>query len=829
MQFREVDFLGSFYTDDNLLWSSQDVCNWLPTVATQSGTRSRVQLFTPPGLAYFTQCGDGPIRGARNVEGKLFVVSGGELYEVLIDGTAVLRGIIPGTGLVSMAHNKRGYGNQLLIVNGDAGYVWDTNASTLTKITDSGFPGSVMADYLDHYLIQIEPWGRFWFNSDLDDALGYSTLDQYDAEAAPDKLKAIAANQLEAVVFGERTVEFFSNTGAATNTFQSKRIVIERGIAGRNTLVKLDNALMWLGNDGIFYRLNGYGAQPISPGPVSKAIAGLNWENAFGFTWEDKGYKVAYWTFPDGQTWGYDVTQPDGYKWHRRQSFGLDRWRLNTCTLWQGMWIGGDYRTGVLYTLDWSAQHEMGEPMISDRIGPTASANQNTVVCPYIEFLFNTGGVDWDGTTGIQPVLELAGNLPDGITNIAYTPYQYTATGGVGPYTFAIASGSLPAGLTMDSDGLVTGTPTTSANYSWTVQVTDALSSTADLPDTAAISGISWPSFGWTTYNDADAAGSGILHPVFAPAIKRTVGFGISGFAIPPYSADGGLTLAAGDTTTNGGDGDWSPTLGLFFLLRSNTDRLWTSTNGQNWTNRTQAVNLPAEPCVAWAADRSPPEFGALSVNGTGAGAAYWGYSTNGTALTTTAITANHPLNMRILIRAPGRYFAFASNTPAAANRIASAVTGRDDWGFIGSVDTAWTDAKHVPRLSKVFACGSITGTPASRKVISIDPVTQTITDVTPTFPAGWEPSGIADFPQLGLLILTGNLDASSGNTSFFTSPTGAAGTWTERTTQFPQGLFGRLEMQVPQDGSFYRLVVIRSGGLRGDGVAYSNTSLVPP
>lgn len=491
MRFQEVDFLGGFYADESLLWSSQDVVNWLPTVAKQKGTRSQVQLKTPPGLAYFTRCGVGPIRGMRDVEGKLFVVSGTGLYEVALDGTPTLRGTIPGSGRVSMAHNKRGYGNQLLVVNSDAGYVWNTSTSTFTKITDTGYPGAVMADYLDHYLIQVDPWGRFWFNSDLDDALSYNTLDQYDAEAAPDKLKAIAANQLEAVVFGERTVEFFSNTGAATNTFQSKRIVIERGIAGRHTLVKLDNTLMWLGNDGVFYRLNGYGAQPISEGVISQAIIGLNWESAFGFTWEDKGYKVAYWTFPDGQTWGYDVTQPPGYQWHRRESFGMDRWRLNACVKWQGRWIGGDFQNGILYVLDWSEQHEMGVPMVSERTGPTASANQNAIVCPYIEFLFDTSGPDWDGASGLPPSLSITGDLPGGLVDDVVS-YAYTVTDGYPPITVSIQSGALPTGLSMDSNGLVTGTFTAAGNYSWTVLATDANGNTDTLPDTATVAELAW-------------------------------------------------------------------------------------------------------------------------------------------------------------------------------------------------------------------------------------------------------------------------------------------------------------------------------------------------
>lgn len=581
MQYQPVDLIGAFYADDSLLWSSQDCVNWLPTVAQQKGTRTEAKLATPPGLSYFTQCGDGPIRGARDVEGKLFVVSGNELYEVAYDGTPTLRGAIPGVGLVSMSHNKRGYGNQLLIVNGDAGYVWDTAAATLTKITDSGYPGAVMADYLDHYMIQVEPFGRFWFHSNIDNALDYNTLDQYDAEASPDKIKAIAANQLEAVTFSGRTVEFFSNTGATTGTFQSKRIVIERGIAGRNTLVKLDNTVMWLGNDGIFYRLNGYGAQPISTGPIHKAIAGLDWENAFGFTWEDKGYKVAYWTFPDGYTFGYDVTQPPGFQWHRRASFGINRWRLNTATYWQRRWIGGDYRHGLLYLIDWLAQHEVGQPMVSERTGGTANANQNAVICPYAEFLFDTGGPSWDGESGTIPPPEIAGDLPDGFVGSSGT-MQYVVTGGVPPYgPITIISGSLPPGATMDTDGLITYDYTTAGSYGpWVVEVTDSDGNTVTLADTAEVIALEWLiSFNLFAAGSMEISQSGTdwSGSTFMPSPAwETGGSGFSvrngssvlvtsanpvqgGYGL--FTADGGATWAASvglGLSASGGDCCWS-------------------------------------------------------------------------------------------------------------------------------------------------------------------------------------------------------------------------------------------------------------------------------
>lgn len=59
------------------------------------------------------------------------------------------------------------------------------------------------------------------------------------------------------------------------------------------------------------------------------------------------------------------------------------------------------------------------------------------------------------------------------------TPYSdvITANGGTSPYTFSIASGSLPPGLSLNSStGEISGTPTTAATYTFEFRVDDSAS-----------------------------------------------------------------------------------------------------------------------------------------------------------------------------------------------------------------------------------------------------------------------------------------------------------------------------------------------------------------
>ncbi len=103
------------------------------------------------------------------------------------------------------------------------------------------------------------------------------------------------------------------------------------------------------------------------------------------------------------------------------------------------------------------------------------------------QFSFEVGFTDANGCTAEKvytvlvscPTINLLPNsLPMGTEFVAYNPQTFTASGGTPPYTFSQTVGALPAGMTISSNGVLSGTPTSSSS-SFTVMATDSNNCTA--------------------------------------------------------------------------------------------------------------------------------------------------------------------------------------------------------------------------------------------------------------------------------------------------------------------------------------------------------------
>src|SRR6266702_5049041 len=102
----------------------------------------------------------------------------------------------------------------------------------------------------------------------------------------------------------------------------------------------------------------------------------------------------------------------------------------------------------------------------------------------YFQFVITDNQVSGTYTTISQIYLYVIGGtdyltfnvlIPDAQINASYS-YKLNVLGGTPGYVYAITSGSLPTGLSMNSSGLITGTPTVGGMFAFTLQITDSIS-----------------------------------------------------------------------------------------------------------------------------------------------------------------------------------------------------------------------------------------------------------------------------------------------------------------------------------------------------------------
>jgi large repetitive protein len=161
---------------------------------------------------------------------------------------------------------------------------------------------------------------------------------------------------------------------------------------------------------------------------------------------------------------------------------------------------------------------------------------------------------------GAAPSLSIAGLLSGGAAGVPYAA-ALTGFGGytAGVYTFSLASGTLPAGITLSAAGTLSGTPTAAGTSNFAVQVTNTLTvANVTLPPLTAAQSytvVVYPSLAITP----PAANSGAVGVAYSGAFTATGGGGSSTYTwslatgtLPPGLTFSAAGMLSGTPTASG-------------------------------------------------------------------------------------------------------------------------------------------------------------------------------------------------------------------------------------------------------------------------------------
>jgi hypothetical protein len=153
-------------------------------------------------------------------------------------------------------------------------------------------------------------------------------------------------------------------------------------------------------------------------------------------------------------------------------------------------------------------------------------------------------------TLTVVPMAITTASLPDGLVQKVYSATTLKATGGKGILAWSIDSGSLPTGMKISTSGTISGTPTVTGSFTFTVKVVD--SSTPKNTATKSFTIVIAPMTVATTSLPAGKVKTYYSQYLHANGGKSAYTWTIIGGALPPglkVSAAGGIS---GTPTTAG-------------------------------------------------------------------------------------------------------------------------------------------------------------------------------------------------------------------------------------------------------------------------------------
>lgn len=429
----KIALVGQTYQQRSPPFDAQRTINFFP-VFDETGKEVSA-LYGTPGLSLFGDLGGAESRECFTASnGRCFFVSGSMLFEISSDGSETNRGsLLTSSGNISMDEN----GVQLGVCDGIYLYTFNYSTNAFARVTDADLPSNVgFLTVIDGYFVVNEVnTGRFYISSLLDGS-SWNALDFATAESNPDNLLCVKNALGQLWLYGTKTTEIWTNTGASDFPFSRiSGAIMEVGILAPHSVADVGNSTIWLGRNkhgqGVVYAAQGFIPEPISAEPINLLIANASSpENIKSLVYQEEGH--TFYCLTGGgleTTLVYDLSTR---QWHERSynnAGNMSQHLAACCTFAFGKQLVGDRRNGNIYEMSLDYYSDNGEDIVSERIYTHLSDMNQRIRYNALEISMETGVGQQTGVTDPLISMQLS---KDGART--WSNWYNTRIGKVGQY-----------------------------------------------------------------------------------------------------------------------------------------------------------------------------------------------------------------------------------------------------------------------------------------------------------------------------------------------------------------------------------------------------------
>lgn len=312
------DIVGNTVQQRSTEFDNEKTVNWYVSYD-PTGVTPKSLVPTPGTLLCATlDTSNNSIRQVFSYKELILVFSGTTVYRVDSNYDVVRVGTLKSSsGYISVANDN----DQVLVVDGSYGYVYDITLGTFTQITSPDFPSSpIYCVYFNGFFLVCFADSNRWSVSGLNDATNWDPFSFALLSTNADTFKGMGVVNNRLILFGNYvSTTWYSQPNYIGNVSiqqsfpytNDPNMLFMYGCAATGSIAQGQGKLFWLSSDS-----NGVGSIMLSDGttpiPVSPPWVDLQIKNyvktddAIGFVYKEDGYIFYQLTFPtQNVTWLY--------------------------------------------------------------------------------------------------------------------------------------------------------------------------------------------------------------------------------------------------------------------------------------------------------------------------------------------------------------------------------------------------------------------------------------------------------------------------------------------------------------------------------------------